>query len=121
MLLSTFLHTYTHTHTHILHPESEDGKETKTKVQTVTTTPNVILSAKECIPATPPATPPSDEPPCVKMEGISASWSYETEKMVLNDISMEVNKVSQWTKVLPYLPEYMQLDIGHLLGDTICT
>ena len=50
--------------------------------------------------------PPSDEPPCVKMEGISASWSYETEKMVLNDISMEVNKVSRWTKV----PGYMEFN-----------
>ena len=46
--------------------------------------------------ATPPATLPLDVPPCVKVEGISASWSYESEKMVLSNISMEVNKVSQW-------------------------
>ena len=32
----------------------------------------------------------------MKVEGISASWSYEREKMVLSNISMEVNKVSQW-------------------------
>ena len=31
----------------------------------------------------------------VKVEGLSASWSYEREKLVLNDISFEVNKVCQ--------------------------
>ena len=53
--------------------------------------PSALLS-----PATPPATAPSDESPCVKVEGISASWSYERERLVLNNISMEVNKVSLW-------------------------
>ena len=47
-------------------------------------------------PATPLATAPSDELSCVKVEGISASWSYERERLVLNNISMEVNKVNQW-------------------------
>ena len=53
--------------------------------------PSALLS-----PATPHATTPSDESPCVKVEGISASWSYERERLVLNNISMEVNKVSLW-------------------------
>ena len=30
----------------------------------------------------------------VKMEKVAASWSNETEKLVLKDISLEVNKVS---------------------------
>ena len=29
----------------------------------------------------------------VKMEKVSASWSYEKDKLVLKDISLEVNKV----------------------------
>ena len=45
-------------------------------------------------PATPPATPPPAESPCVRVDGISASWSYESEKLVLSNISLEVNKVS---------------------------
>lgn len=53
-------------------------------------------------PAMPPATAPSDESPCVKMQGISASWSYEREKQVLNNINMEVNKVSLWNTSIVY-------------------
>jgi len=45
-------------------------------------------------PATPPATPPPTESPCVRVDGISASWSYDSEKLVLSSISLEVNKVS---------------------------
>jgi len=45
-------------------------------------------------PATPPATPPPAESPSVRVDGISASWSYEREKLVLSSISLEVNKVS---------------------------
>lgn len=53
-------------------------------------------------PAMPPATAPSDESPCVKVESISASWSYEREKLVLNNISMEVNKVNLWNMSIVY-------------------
>ena len=45
-------------------------------------------------PATPPATPPPAESLCVRVDGISASWSYEREKLVLSNISLEVNKVN---------------------------
>ena len=45
-------------------------------------------------PATPPATPPPAESPSVRVDGISASWSYERETLVLSSISLEVNKVS---------------------------
>ena len=56
-------------------------------------------------PATPPATPPPAESLCVRVDGISASWSYEREKLVLSNISLEVNKVS--------LCDVMQQCVGH--------
>ena len=58
------------------------------------TNPDTKVCGKAIFPATPPATPPPAESPCVRVDGISASWSYEREKMVLSNISLEVNKVS---------------------------
>lgn len=73
--------------------ESEGGKETRIRDETVTMA-TTNLGGKGYSPATPPTTPPCDELPCVKVEGISASWSYERAKLVLSNISVEVNKVS---------------------------
>ena len=70
--------------------ESGGDKETRIKSETVTTK----LGGEAYSPARPPATPPPDASPCVKVKDISASWSYEREKLVLSNISMEVKKVS---------------------------
>ena len=70
--------------------ESEGEKETRIKSETVTTK----LGGEGYSPGRPLATPPLDESLCVKVKDISASWSYEREKLVLSNISMEVNKVS---------------------------
>ena len=66
--------------------ESGGDKETRIKSETVTTK----LGGE----AYSPATPSPDASPCVKVKDISASWSYEREKLVLSNISMEVKKVS---------------------------
>ena len=66
--------------------ESGGDKETRIKSETVTTK----LGGEGYS----PATPYPDASPCVKVKDISASWNYEREKLVLSNISMEVNKVS---------------------------
>ena len=45
----------------------------------------------------------------VKMENVSASWSNEKEKLVLKDISLEVNKVSTIIIIMYQFPlsEYL--------------
>lgn len=73
--------------------ESEGGKETRIRDETVAMA-TTNLGGEGYSPAMPPTTPPPDELPCVKVEGISASWSYERAKLVLSNISMEVKKVS---------------------------
>ena len=52
-----------------------------------------MLSPPTSPPASPPATPLPAESLCVRVEGVSASWSYDKEKLVLSNINLEVNKV----------------------------
>ena len=72
--------------------ESEESETLRTQTQNATSTP----SWNGVLPVTPPVTPPpaDHESPCLRVDGISASWSYDREKLVLSKISLEVNKVS---------------------------
>ena len=84
--------------------ESEEGEKLRTQTLDPTSTLNNVSNqdTKPSVerffpvtsPATPPATPPPAESPCVRVDGISVSWSYEREKLVLSNVSLEVNKVS---------------------------
>ena len=88
-------------HLCIHYSESKENEKLRNQTPNATSTLNSVdtkLSKKGLLPVTPPATPPATPPPaespCVRVDGISASWSYESEKLVLSNISLEVNKVS---------------------------
>jgi len=81
--------------------ESEESEKLRTQTPNTSPTLNNVSnqdtkpSVGRFFPVTPPATPPPPaESPCVRVDGISASWSYEREKLVLSNVSLEVNKVS---------------------------
>ena len=74
--------------------ESEESEKLRTQTLDPTSTLNNVSnqdtkpSVERFFPVMSPATPPA-ESPCVRVDGISASWSYEREKLVLSNICDE--------------------------------
>jgi len=77
--------------------ESEESEKLRTQTPNTSPTLNNVSNqdTKPSVGRFFPATPPPAESPCVRVDGISASWSYEREKLVLSNVSLKVNKVSQ--------------------------